>query len=245
MAKPRFKFRPNTDDLGNYMSIVLHNEYGLPPRFDPDMAIVDVGAHVGSFAIAAYARGSRNIWCYEAEEKNFDALVGNVGNLEPHVQAYNLAVWRSDVQSGNLRYMASEVVERTGGGHVFSEDRSAQEIEAIPFDAAIEFASARTGRVGLVKLDCEGSEWPILLTSKWLDLVDEIIGEFHEIGGPNMEKVTTAQSHPRTIPQVAQVDGYEEYTIEVLGKFLSGQGFITEFLPTPGHEWIGKFRAKR
>ena len=39
----------------------------------------------------------------------------------------------------------------------------------------------------LLKLDCEGAEWPILLTSRRLHLIDEIVGEFHEIGGPFLE----------------------------------------------------------
>ena len=245
MAKPRFKYRPNTDDLGNFMSIVLHNEYVLPSRLDPEGAVIDVGAHVGSFAIAAYARGARNVWCFEPERSNFIALAENVANLAPHVRAYNLAVWRSDVAINSLRYVPSEVLERTGGGHVFGGETATQEVEAVRFDSIVDMASSGVRRIALVKLDCEGSEWPILLSSGRLDLVDAIVGEFHEIGGPNMDKITTQQSHPRSIPPAAQVDGYEAYTVDVLGKFLSDRGFSVEAVPTPGHEWIGKFWATR
>jgi len=34
-------------------------------------------------------------------------------------------------------------------------------------------------RVRLLKIDCEGSEFPILYTSKMLEYVDEIVGELH------------------------------------------------------------------
>jgi hypothetical protein len=36
------------------------------------------------------------------------------------------------------------------------------------------------GPVRLLKLDCEGSEWPILFTSRRLQQVREIVGEYHE-----------------------------------------------------------------
>lgn len=248
MAKPKFRPRSGTDDLANFVSIVLHNEYNLPERIDPGAVVVDVGAHVGSFVVAAYARGARNIWAFEAEARNFMALEDNVRDLGHQVRAFNLAVWRSDHWgAARLQYVPSEVVERTGGGHVFGGEGGAQEVQTIPFDAVLEMASCSKswGRVNLVKMDCEGSEWPILLTSKNLDVVDSIIGEFHEIGGPNMDKITTQQSHPRTIPAIAKVDGHDAYTADVLGTFLSGCGFTVDIVPTPGHEWIGKFWARR
>jgi FkbM family methyltransferase len=190
-----------------------------------------------------YARGARDIVCYEPEPGNYVQLRENVGNLAPHVRTCEAAVWRSDRQDDWLRYVPSEVVERTGGGHVFGE--AGKPVATVPFDLAVATAAVKTGRVDLVKLDCEGSEWPILLTSKSLSLVRSIIGEFHEIGGPNMDKVTTQQTHPRTIPACARVGGYEAFTLEVLGRFLARHGFTTEAMPTPGHEWIGKFWAKR
>ena len=49
-------------------------------------------------------------------------------------------------------------------------------VEPVPFDKVIEAVSQQgMRRISLLKLDCEGSEYPILLTSSRLDLVDEIV----------------------------------------------------------------------
>ena len=38
-----------------------------------------------------------------------------------------------------------------------------------------------TRRIRLLKIDCEGAEYPILLTTTQLHLVDEICGEYHNL----------------------------------------------------------------
>jgi hypothetical protein len=38
------------------------------------------------------------------------------------------------------------------------------------------------GRVRLIKLDCEGSEWPLLEGCREWGLVDEVVGEYHLYG---------------------------------------------------------------
>src|SRR5215213_2924677 len=76
-------------------------------------------------------------------------------------------------------------------------------------------------RVRLLKLDCEGAEWPIVLTSRRLHLIDEIAGEFHELGGPFPEIGENRPSHPHVFHS-ARVAGF---TIEELVRFLGDAGF--------------------
>lgn len=44
--------RPDTWDTEIVRSVWLRNEYRLPPKFAKDDVIVDIGAHVGAFALA-------------------------------------------------------------------------------------------------------------------------------------------------------------------------------------------------
>jgi FkbM family methyltransferase len=249
-----FSIRPfAADDALNFTSIVERNEYRLPDDMK-DWTVIDVGAHIGCFALAAYLRGAKMIFSYEAEQGNYATLMANAVAMAPHVRPYHGAVWRSDVNHGKLSYVFSEVKRRTGGGNVLMTNTDVvadQKVSLIPFDRIHDAAASLGGRpIDLVKLDCEGSEWPILLTSKRLELVQRIFGEFHEIGGPRMEKVKDHGAHPRQIPHSIRVSDetggfHEAYTQEVLAEFLSSKEFNVRIEPAKGHEWIGHFWAMR
>ena len=60
--------------------------------------------------------------------------------------------------------------------------RTRNSVEAISLDEVL----SRFQRARLMKIDCEGSEFPILLTSKLLTRVDRIVGEYHEIPSERM-----------------------------------------------------------
>ena len=88
-------------------------------------------------------------------------------------------------------------------------------------------------RVRLLKLDCEASEFPILLTSQLLGRVDQITGEYHEI---------SPQVYAMLDP-AAQIENFSEYRFEQLVTRLEQFGFQVDV--KPGHPHIGKFVATR
>jgi hypothetical protein len=114
-------------------------------------------------------------------------------------------------------------------------DSEGEEVPKFALDHLIlnETHGGRT-RVRLLKLDCEGSEWPILLTSSRLDLVDEIVGEFHEFGG----------RHDSVQPPY-HIDGYAEFTSDVLSEVLARAGFRVEILRNEDNRHMGLFFARR
>lgn len=90
------------------------------------------------------------------------------------------------------------------------------------------------GRVRLIKFDCEGSEWPILFTSKTLHLVEELCGEFHEIGG-----VRDRRRSPYSF------GGHNTFTAAQLAPLLEGAGFHVEFYHYSSRSRLGMFFASR
>lgn len=84
----------------------------------------------------------------------------------------------------------------------------------------------------MLKLDCEGSEYPILMTSNRIHLIDEIIGEYHEIG---------CGRDQREIPCVARVGQATSLGGDVLADYLRKNGFAVR-LGGKAHIW-GKFLA--
>jgi len=207
---------------------VLHGEYGaLDVR---GKVVVDVGAHIGAFSLLAAGHGARRVLAFEPEAENYRLLAINTAScaaIEPH----RAAVWRSDRVEPRVSWRPSSNARNTGGGTVlearmvagatFESER--REVETVALDAIIE----REGRVGLLKIDAEGSEYAILATSLRLDRVDAIVGEWHEVHGldPSM-----------------QVPGLAAWTGDALMDLLEDRGYMVE---TRVLDAVGLFRATR
>jgi hypothetical protein len=84
-----------------------------------------------------------------------------------------------------------------------------------------------------------------LLTSQRLHLIDEICGEFHEIGGQFLE---ISEDRPEKQPVFAFAN-VEKFTIDVLVDFLEGAGFSVTWQrhrrPSGSPEGLGLFFATR
>jgi FkbM family methyltransferase len=225
--------------------VVLWDEYRVcGRRFEPDDVVIDVGAHVGVFTALCHRLGSRAIHAFEPDPLNYARLVATVGALDG-VTLDSRAVFRSDLPGQSVQLAISgALLDNTGasnvifGGRPFDVhaqslgDASADEpwmATAVPLDEVLE----RVGRVRLLKLDCEGSEFPILLTSRRLDLVDEIVGEYHVVStGP-----------AATLVAGARLGGLLSYDPVMLGARLATAGFEVRFGAI--NETIGLFSAVR
>lgn len=231
-----FQFRPGTHDEGIFYSVCEANEYRLPEAFRPDDIIIDVGMHIGSFCYAALRRGSNHVHGFEAELSNYESAVRNLRPFGNRVSLHHKAVWRSDRDVHSLRFFGSSDGANTGGGNVVFAVGEC-EVEAIPFDEVIlAVTDGGRKRVRLLKIDCEGSEFPILLTSLNLHMIDQIIGEFHELGGD--------YDPHKVLPEGTRVPGFERFTIVELSDVLRRAGFDVIW-ERPPEKNIGLFFASR
>ena len=251
-----WRFRNGTLDQAIFNGVVVFNEYRLPARFAPGDIVIDVGAHIGSFAEAVLSRGCEKVYCIEADGANFEIAALN---LRPHienghVQLVRGAAWRSDRNTDELyfdgyhpfpkSFTGMEGILNTGNGSVVWG--SGEPVAKIAFDEIVDHVTNHgEHRVRLLKLDCEGAEWPILLTSRRLGLIDEICGEFHEIGGQFLE---ISEERPEQEP-VFSFANVEKFTIDVLVDTLKDAGFTVTYRrhtrPTGSLEGLGLFFATR
>ena len=67
-----WKFRSGTLDEAIFNQVVNVNEYHLPSCFESSDIVIDVGAHIGSFAQAVVSRGCRRVYCIEPDRSNFE-----------------------------------------------------------------------------------------------------------------------------------------------------------------------------
>lgn len=167
------KLRTHTQDEMVYEEVVEHNEYELPPRFCLADTILDVGAHVGCFAFACLGRKAGKVICFEPDPANFRLLEQNLKKWGTQAECHERAVWRSDPNEDQL-IVCSHGASNTAMPYI-GVGKGGTPVEKIGLDAILE----KSGRVRLLKLDCEGSEYSVLFTSRRLDLVAAIVGEYH------------------------------------------------------------------
>lgn len=216
-------------------SSVLYEYPDFPESFSPGDVVLDVGCHTGAVSMLAAQRGA-TVMGYEASLENFVLAVRNLKDFES-VRLCQRAVWRSDRVPGSPLWFVPHVDrENTGGGSVMfanqddhwrarptevppSDSRrprlAAQVVEAVGLDQIL----VELGRVRMMKLDVEGAEFPILLTAGRLDLVEFVVGEYHEFSAAAMELVAAEA-----------VVGTERYTRDLLRHRLEKAGFSVELI---------------
>lgn len=230
-----FHFRPGTYDLDIFQQVVIKNEYELPEAFHADDIILDVGAHIGSFSYAVLCRGCRRVYAFEAERANYEVAAANLRLFSDRVRLFPWAVWRSDRQGDQLFARETAGYNTGGGSLLFNQNGQKMEVRAFD-DLLREITGDGKQRIRLLKIDCEGSEFPVLLTSSLLPLIDEIRGEYHEIN----DGVRNHQS----IPPVARIAGVERFTMDVLAQGLDKAGFSVQSVRS-GDLPLGHFVARR
>jgi FkbM family methyltransferase len=223
-------------------SVLHRDEYKImQERFEPGDVVIDVGGNIGSFALLCHILGSRAIFSFEPGETNYCSLQANVGSL-PGVHIFQSAVWRSDlrdevqltlgedsINSGAHSVMAQGQVVGFSGEELVAPAKPGYAVSSLPLDAILE----RFNRVKLLKLDCEGSEFPILLTSQKLERVSRIVGEIHEVE----EKFMGA------LGGQSRVAGVNAYTLDKLVARLESFGFHVSTRPGAAHMYW--FDARR
>jgi FkbM family methyltransferase len=221
-----WRTRPGTWDEAMWSAVVHQNEYEVPERLEHSDVVVDVGAHIGCFSWLCLARGAGRVHAYEVEPANFELLAANLAPAGERARAHHGAVWRSDREE-DLFFSPPQLDIDTGGGSVM-DGRGEPAGRSLSFAAVLDeaVAAAPSGRVRLLKLDCEGSEYPILYTAPTLDAIEEIVGEYHER------------------PRDPRFEGMPDFTIAALASFLADRGFEVRSAQTDPRG-LGHFRARR
>lgn len=236
------EFRENTSDENIWNNIVGdNNEYRLPD----DMAgwtVIDVGAHIGAFTHACLERGVRMVYAFEPYPENYIQFEKNIGLNNKRVIIFPEAMWMSNIEHSHLGisgYSPEGEGLNTGSPSLVKGEAVAR-VDTVGLDDILCLYSD----IDLLKLDCEGSEWPILFTSKRLYTIKRIIGEYHEFEFLLSRKQKIAvESAMRILWPKSCIDQLQP-RIESLVEFLTEQGFEVDHFRYEGTE-LGMFFAER
>jgi FkbM family methyltransferase len=154
--------------------IFFHRVPEYQPR-DGDV-VIDIGAHIGGFAILASTRvGRGRVHAIEASEDTCNLLRINVAlNRRPNITVHHLALTDRD-GTATLRH------GRRNWGYSISR-QFALGAETVPSSTLATFLEKnQIGRCSFLKLNCEGAEFPILLGAppKVLGRIDLALVLYH------------------------------------------------------------------
>ena len=160
-------------DIVTVFLIFCRHDYG---SIAPGSTVVDIGANIGVFALYAARGGAKIVQAYEPAEESFDVLRRNIeenglGNIVyPHRAA---VVGKASPPVWYPRQ--SSVFNAIGASSGNRLDH-----ELVPAIAFAELVS-NLPEPNIVKLDCEGGEYDIILNSEdaAFDRIDELRLEYH------------------------------------------------------------------
>lgn len=196
-ATARIVTRPDvTTDAEVVREVWGDDQYRLTRELVAHGVVVDVGANIGAFAVLAAKLGAC-VHAYEPESSNAEQLAENVAGLD--VSVYPSAVLG---HAAAVRLAPGPGGMHGGGTHIVNGAAdpaiaNVADAEAIDQVMVRAIAASGDGRVRLLKLDCEGSEYDIIegLSDQRLDAVQNIVMEFHGPGMPHLEHLDDDGEH--------------------------------------------------
>lgn len=199
----------------------FYERFGVP--LADEWEIIDVGAGIGEYTLfAAHKCPAAQVFAFEPFHESFKLLKTNLAlNQVNNVQAYEMAVWSKagylmlDSAPGEpSQFISSEV-------DAHPQDDENENFLVPSISLADVFSLLDLERCDLLKLDCEGAEYPILLNAppEVLDKIDRIILEYH--------------------------DNVTDDTHQSIVEFLSAQGYQVQITPNYVHTYLGYLYAQR
>ncbi len=174
--------------------ILVEDEYRLDwltTNIRPDANVLDIGAHVGCFSVAAAARlPQARVDSYEASPTTSGYLVRNIelNGQTGRVHGNNLAV---RAEAGTLEI--ADYGAASGHNGVLHLDEVDVPRVTVPAVSMREALTVSGRSADIVKIDTEGGEYDMVLGSDPADWagVSRVVMEYHNLPGHSWEELET------------------------------------------------------
>jgi len=152
--------------------------------------VLDIGAFIGDTPIMFSHNGAKEVYAYEPDTEAYNLATRNIElNNINNVKLFNIGISN---RSGKL------FIKVFGG-------RKRSLIDVVPLSEVIE----HVGKVDILKMDCEGCEFPALLSlnTKTLRKIGEMIIEYHKDPLPIVKKLRKGGFYVKIESPWTYVDG--------------------------------------
>lgn len=176
----KLRYRKDSGD-GFVMRDMLKRDYYIKIPKNPKI-VIDIGAHIGPFALAAVRAGAEKVYAFEPEEYNYELLCHNIkiNGYEDRVECIQLGVGAP----GQVKLYNHP--SNTGGSSIYlSADKrlDAYNYQTISIISIHDvFKKYNIQYCNLLKVDCEGSDRDILneLDEYLVEKIGQISVEIHD-----------------------------------------------------------------
>jgi FkbM family methyltransferase len=159
----------------------FYTRFGAP--VEDGWTVMDIGAGIGDYSIhAAYGKPNVQLYAFEPYPGSFALLRENLAlNKIDQVKTFQKAVWSKtgqlclDIAAGEpLQFSSHNPITSVAGDQGLS-------VDAVSLESML--SKLKITRVDLLKMDCEGAEYEILLNTppEKLRMVEMIMMEYHDL----------------------------------------------------------------
>lgn len=166
---PRFAL-PRDFEL--WREVYFGREYPLPFQFPKNTVVIDIGAHVGSFALSCLHRGAKRVVCVEPNRECVDYLDFNLRQHGRWITLVEKALWKDSEKARLSKYPLDH-------GTILGVDKDGQEFDSIGWRELLEKSRIEPGERVILKSDAEGAEYVLLSPENDFSMVDEMFIETH------------------------------------------------------------------
>ena len=174
----KIKIRVNSTDLMALTHVWMIQEYsGDDFPISNDDVIIDVGAHIGLFALFAsqFCKNGK-IFCYEPIKENYKILIENIEmNQIQNIFPNNLAVTK---ETSRVKIFLND---DQSGHSMFIQNKNFVEVDSKSLSDI--FIDNGIKECDFLKLDCEGAEYEIIesLSSDLFTKINKTAIEYHMV----------------------------------------------------------------
>lgn len=189
--------REKSSDVASFRKIFLDLEYALNLKASPEF-IIDAGANTGLSSVYFARRfPSAIIISLEPEPDNFRLLIRNTQSY-PNIHPIQAALWYEATslnvidfgKHDNFQVISDNMLHNDGEIKLKIDRYNGKVLlrcNAITISDLVE--RFNIARIGLLKMDIEGSEREVFIhSSQWIEKVDAIVAELHEKWHPGCDK---------------------------------------------------------
>lgn len=157
--------------------VLVNDQYKLKKLGSPKI-IVDIGAHIGIFSLAiAQMCPNSTIIAYEPFKENYQLLKKNIT-----ANGFSNIIFHQKALSAKKETVTIFINKFNTGGHSLFPNNSGKKIKVKSISLEDVFVENKLNTIDLLKIDCEGGEYDIILkaSKETLQKVNEIIFELHK-----------------------------------------------------------------
>jgi FkbM family methyltransferase len=229
---PQLNDETNPETPGLFQEVFRDNGYNLTKEEYRNKEVIDIGANVGFFSIAAAALGAHKVLSYEPVSVTYHKLIQNshITRCDHKIHAHKMAVMGKPQAPITIG-----LHDRHGANSVY---RVGDQSELAPVITLEQIMKQTYSHNVILKLDCEGAEFDILLDTP--DHVFDRIKMIHVEIHTNLHPVY--QNRDVLVNRLSHL-GFQVHTSKNIGiNWYDAQGAFIRW--DPGHFYVDCWRKQ-